>query len=42
MFLIWLFITIAIGVGEQIKLSWDAYKHPYKPPECFREFHNRK
>ena len=36
MFLIWLAIAIIIGVGENIHDSWDAYKHPYQQPECFK------
>ena len=37
MFLIWLVIAILIGVGESVHDSWDAYKHPYQPPDCFKK-----
>ena len=36
MFLVWLAIAILIGVGEKAYLSWDAYKHPYQQPDCFK------
>ena len=36
MFLIWLFIFIAICAAENISDSWQAYKHPYETPDCFK------
>ncbi|MBQ3161610.1 MAG: hypothetical protein IJC04_05730 [Oscillospiraceae bacterium] len=36
MFLFWLFVAIAIGVIENISDSYQAYKHPYQTPDCFK------
>lgn len=36
MFLFWIFVATAIGVAENVKDSYDAYKHPYKRPDCFK------
>lgn len=36
MFLVWLAIAILIGVCESVHDSWDAYKHPYQQPDCFK------
>ncbi len=44
MFLFWLAIVILIGVGENIKDSYDAYKY-HQTPEYQKElnrFTNRK
>ena len=41
MFLFWLLLALAIGVGEQIKLEYDAYKYNksggfYARHPCFK------
>lgn len=52
MFLFWLLLALAIGVGEQIKLEYDAYKynksggfyarHPaFKPSPWEQEYLNK-
>lgn len=39
MFLFWLFVAIAIGVIENVSDSYQAYKHPYQTPDCFKPKH---
>lgn len=36
MFLFWLLLALAIGTLENLKDSYDAYKHPYQTPDCFK------
>ena len=37
MLLLWIAIAIIINIGENIHDGWDAYKHPYQPPDCFKK-----
>lgn len=44
MFIFWIAVIIIIGVAENIKLSYDAYKYHQTPEfqKQYGKYHNRK